>query len=885
MSNKVLKHGFVKEMESIFEEEGRKIKHSEMAQKLEEIMEDPSKIGVKVPPDTIEACYFPIVQSGGSKAGYNIKPSASSDDETMTEDVIIVSLGARFKNYCSNVSRTYVIDSVPKVQATYEALVKLQAECLSCMVPGAKLVEVYEKARAFLDSRHRHLLPHLPKSLGFSLGLDFKDSVYTLTSKTDAALKFKPNMVFCLSVGFDNVELTAADRSRAKGSVKTLNKFSMLIGDTVKISGVGPAEVLTKAPTEWSEVSYTLNEQDENEGDEDDDGSQEEDEAGAEEGIQVKTVAGKATILPDRFRRRPQATDEVFEAKRKRAEKQQQLHDRARERGLAKGGSAAGAGDDKAAEATAEDFAAYSSSEQYPPEVRGSGIHVDMDKEAVFLPIGGEPVPFHISTIKSVAMPDADRSTYLRINFYIPGQAVAKDTPPQMAAILNKHRGETDQVFIKEFTYRSASATGLQGAFRLIQELRKRSKARAVKEGQEADLVVQPKLMKLKDQKVPRLADIEMRPALTGRKSKGTLDAHANGLRFTSGKTGEHIDIMYANIKHAIFQPCHAEHIVLIHFHLTNPIMIGKKKTVDVQFITEVVEASEDVGARGSVYDPDEIEVEQRERKMRKMLNMKFKDYTQKVEEVAKKNDFALEFDVPFKDLAFQGTPNREMVKMQPTVHCLVNLTELPHFVVCMNEVEHVHFERCTVGSKNFDMVFIMKNHSVAPRMVGAIDTKDLDDIQEWLTQQEITFTMGTINLAWKPMMATVADMIEGGVFWDDVDEDGGAKDPGWLFLNAEGGEDEEDEDDEDEEEYKGGSDEEEESDDDDDDDDEDESFEDEDEDDDDFDEEEEEEADGQDWEELEREARISDKKREAAEDEEAKKGSKPVKASKKGGR
>jgi nucleosome binding factor SPN SPT16 subunit len=50
--------------------------------------------------------------------------------------------------------------------------------------------------------------------------------------------------------------------------------------------------------------------------------------------------------------------------------------------------------------------------------------------------------------------------------------------------------------------------------------------------------------VRLKDQRVPRLADIEMRPALAGRKSKGTLDAHTNGLRFTGNKTGETVDIM-----------------------------------------------------------------------------------------------------------------------------------------------------------------------------------------------------------------------------------------------------------------------------------------------------------------------------------------------------
>lgn len=41
------------------------------------------------------------------------------------------------------------------------------------------------------------------------------------------------------------------------------------------------------------------------------------------------------------------------------------------------------------------------------------------------------------------------------------------------------------------------------------------------------------------------------------------------------------------------------------------------------------------------------------------------------------------------------GTPNREMVTLQPSVHCLVNLTETPAFVVSMTSVEHVHFERC----------------------------------------------------------------------------------------------------------------------------------------------------------------------------------------------
>jgi len=220
MSNKVLKHGFVKEMEEVFEEEGKRVKHMDMAQRLDDIMEDPSKIGIKVPADTIESCYFPIIQSGGCQEGYNIKPSATTDEGTMTEDVIIVALGARYKHYCANVARTFVIDAVPKVEVTYKTLLKLRAECLAVMQPGSKLSEVFARAKDFLEKTNRQLVPHLPKSLGFSLGLDFKDSVFTLTAKTDPALTFKPKMVLNLAVGFQDVELTAAERAKAKGSIK-----------------------------------------------------------------------------------------------------------------------------------------------------------------------------------------------------------------------------------------------------------------------------------------------------------------------------------------------------------------------------------------------------------------------------------------------------------------------------------------------------------------------------------------------------------------------------------------------------------------------------------------------------------------------------------------
>ena len=248
---------------------------------------------------------------------------------------------------------------------------------------------------------------------------------------------------------------------------------------------------------------------------------------------------------------------------------------------------------------------------------------------------------------------------------------------------------------------------------------------------EEANLVKQDKLVRTKNERVPRLADLTMRPVFAGRKTQGNLEAHTNGLRFISTR-GEIVDIMYANIKYAMFQPCENEIMVLIHFHLKNPIMIGKKKQQDVQFFTEVVEASSLVNEAGGrrMYDPDEMDDEQRERQLKKTLNNAFKEFAKKVEGVAKRNGYSIDFDVPYRDLGFMGNPHKEMVAITPTLNCLMNLTETPFFVVDLSNVDHVHFERVTFMSKAFDMVLINKDFTKQPWRVDMIPNEDKDSIQ-----------------------------------------------------------------------------------------------------------------------------------------------------------
>ncbi len=54
-------------------------------------------------------------------------------------------------------------------------------------------------------------------------------------------------------------------------------------------------------------------------------------------------------------------------------------------------------------------------------------LYVDMDKEVVFAPINGQPVPLSIHTIKNVTQPDPDNHChYLRINFFTSGAVSGK---------------------------------------------------------------------------------------------------------------------------------------------------------------------------------------------------------------------------------------------------------------------------------------------------------------------------------------------------------------------------------------------------------------------------------------------------------------------------
>ena len=53
---------------------------------------------------------------------------------------------------------------------------------------------------------------------------------------------------------------------------------------------------------------------------------------------------------------------------------------------------------------------------------------MDRKYETIILPFFGIPTPFHISTIKNCSASVEGDYTYLRLNFFVPGMTVGKDS-------------------------------------------------------------------------------------------------------------------------------------------------------------------------------------------------------------------------------------------------------------------------------------------------------------------------------------------------------------------------------------------------------------------------------------------------------------------------
>ncbi|KAJ3350446.1 FACT complex subunit spt16 [Allomyces javanicus] len=770
VSAAVMKNHFFEEIMSIIDEE-KTITHEELTDRIDAVLaeENIAKYAkrLRFPSDLdlpmTETCYVPIVQSGGE---YDLRPSAQSNGKNLHPGTILCSLGVRYKSYCSNIARTLLINPTKRQEKNYDFLLEVFGYLVSLLRPGLKGKEVYGKVLQYVKAKRPDLEPNLVKSVGFGMGIEFRESTFVLNAKNDVELL--PNAVLNVSIGFQN--LTNPDAKDKRNQV-----YALHIADTVVVGNDKTVTLTSDCTRDAAEVCFEL------EDDEDDAATK----AAAADKAAAKAAKAKAAsaaaaassdgprgkrqasaILQSKTRN--EATEASAEAKRR--DHQKELAAARQEEGLQR----FAAGGERTKDADKRLFRKFESykKDTNVPRDAGLQIHVDDRAETILLPVYGLTVPFHISTIKNVSKSDEGDYVYLRLNFISPGQALGRKEELPFE--------NPNATFIKTLTYRSNDAPRMNDIYRKVSELKKQSLKAEAERKDKADIVEQDRLVEAKRNKPVALMDVYARPTLDGKRLPGDLEIHTNGLRYRSRlKSENRIDILFNNIQHLFFQPCDNELIVVLHVHLKNPIMIGKKKTKDVQFYKEATDVSFDETGnrrRRAYGDEDELQQEQEEKRRRARLNKEFKEFG---ETIVENPDVQFRLDIPFRELGFHGVPFRANVLLQPTEDCLVHLTDPPFLIISLKDVEVVHLERVQFGLKNFDMVFVFHDFAKTPVHVNSIPVQDLELVRDWLDTSDILFTEGPVNLNWSAIMKTIND--DPAAFF---------KDGGWSFLQADSDED-----------------------------------------------------------------------------------------------
>jgi len=228
LSSIMMKNYFTEEMTSIIDEE-KQIKHENFTENIENALDESRRSKLKFPSDAsidmADWCYPPIVQSGGV---YDLKPSAVSNNDYLHADTIICSLGVRYKSYCTNISRTFLIDPKKSKEKNYIFLVQLQNYLIDHIRDGIICKDLYQLAKSYIQKKRPDLDKYFLKNIGFVTGIEFRESSYIIKNKNNRELK--AGMIINLVLGLHNIEDPTATNE------KTNKVYSLLLSDTIRIT-------------------------------------------------------------------------------------------------------------------------------------------------------------------------------------------------------------------------------------------------------------------------------------------------------------------------------------------------------------------------------------------------------------------------------------------------------------------------------------------------------------------------------------------------------------------------------------------------------------------------------------------------------------------------
>ena len=465
---------FVEEMSGILDEE-KKVTHNKLSKQIETKIDDgeffPSrkdKLTKGFTEDQLDWAYGPVIQSGGK---YDLKLTATSDDNNLHAGTIIAGLGLRYKSYCSMLTRTYLVDPNKSQESNYKLLLSIHETIIKEAQEGVVAKDLYNKALGIIRSKKPELEKYFVKNVGGGIGIELRDSTLTLNGKSSRVLK--DGMTLCITTGFSDIP-------NPEPQDKTSKTYSLLISDTIRVRRDNATVVFTKeAPSDLESTSFFFKD----------------DEEDAKESPKAKTkkdpkVGAVAASNITKNKLRAERTTQVNEgAEAKRRAHQKELAAKKQKQGMEQYSEATG-DQNGVTQKKFKRFESYKRDNQLPSRVKDLVVVVDAKAATVVLPINGRPVPFHINTIKNATYSEEAEWTYLRINFLSPGQGVGrKDDQPFEDPTAH---------FVRSVSFRSEDQSRMKDIAEQITELRKSIVRREQEKKEMEDVVEQDKLSEMR---------------------------------------------------------------------------------------------------------------------------------------------------------------------------------------------------------------------------------------------------------------------------------------------------------------------------------------------------------------------------------------------------
>ncbi len=142
-----------------------------------------------------DVSFEPITVGGPNTAIPHAKPT---DRPIRDDELVLFDMGARFRGYCSDMTRTLCITSVsPKLEAVWNVVLEAQAEAEQQVRPGMTGGEADAVARGVIErAGYGDAFVH---GLGHGIGLEVHEPPWLTHSRGDSFLK--PGMVFSIEPG------------------------------------------------------------------------------------------------------------------------------------------------------------------------------------------------------------------------------------------------------------------------------------------------------------------------------------------------------------------------------------------------------------------------------------------------------------------------------------------------------------------------------------------------------------------------------------------------------------------------------------------------------------------------------------------------------------